>query len=196
MTHIENIPHILQYGITHINSNNRNSNYVSIGDISLISNRENFQLPNGEKLGSYIPFYFGTRMPMLFVIQKGFNNVKKTRSEDIIYCITSVKQIIDHKLDFIFSDGHGVDELTDFFESERINDILEILDEKAIEAKYWKDENDLDLKRRKEAEFLINNDIPVSAILGYAVYNAETKQKLTTLGIEEKNIVVKPNYYF
>jgi len=196
MTHIENIPHILQYGITHINSKNRNPNYVSIGDISLISNRENFQLPNGKTLGSYISFYFGTRMPMLFVIQKGFNDVKKTFSEDIIYCITSVQQIIHHKLDFIFSNGHGVDELTDFFESERINDILEILDKKAIEARYWKDENDLDLKRRKEAEFLINSDIPVSAILGYAVYNIEAKQKLTALGIDEKNIVVKPNYYF
>jgi hypothetical protein len=196
MTHIENIAHILQYGITHINSNNRNHNYVAIGDISLISNRDNFQLPNGKQLGSYIPFYFGTRMPMLFVIQKGFNNVKKTSSEDIIYCITTVQQIIDHKLDFIFSDGHGVDELTDFFEPKRINDILEIIDEKAIKEKYWKDENDLDLKRRKEAEFLISNDIPITAISGYAVYNIETQQKLVALGIEEKSIVIRPNYYF
>lgn len=196
MTHIENIPHILQNGITHIDSPNSNSQYVSIGDISLISNRDKFKLPNGKKLGTYIPFYFGTRMPMLFVIQKGFNNVQKTASEDIIYCITNVQRVIDHEVDFIFSDGHGVDELTDFYTKERITDIYEILDKSAIDAKYWKNETDLDLKRRKEAEFLIDGDLPVTALLGFAVYNSHAKQKLIGLGIEENKVVIRPNYYF
>lgn len=196
MTHIENIPHILQNGITHIQSANNNPQYYPIGDTSLISRRENFQLPNGKILGSYIPFYFGTRMPMLFVIQKGLNSVNRVSARDIIYCITSVQEILDHNLDFIFSDGHAVDELTDFFEPDRIDNILELLDRFAISAKYWKDENDLDLKRRKEAEFLIQEDLPVDAILGYAVYNMEAKQKLIALGIEEKRIVIKANYYF
>ncbi len=68
MVHIDNIPHILIKGITHISSPNKNPLYRSIGDSSLISNRQNFQLSNGQKLGSFIPFYFGTRMPMLYVI--------------------------------------------------------------------------------------------------------------------------------
>jgi hypothetical protein len=41
MTHIENIPHILKYGITHRKSINSNPNFVNIGDLSLIENREN-----------------------------------------------------------------------------------------------------------------------------------------------------------
>jgi hypothetical protein len=37
MTHIENIPHILQYGITHSSSRNSNPNFKPIGDVSLIN---------------------------------------------------------------------------------------------------------------------------------------------------------------
>ena len=72
MTHIQNIPHILQYGITHLTSPNANVNYVPIGDGSLINTRSSFILNNGKQLGDYIPFYFGVLTPMLYVIQKGF----------------------------------------------------------------------------------------------------------------------------
>ena len=41
ITHIENIPHILKYGITHKNSVNFNQNYKAIGDSSLIDIRNN-----------------------------------------------------------------------------------------------------------------------------------------------------------
>ncbi len=71
-----------------------------------------------------------------------------------------------------------------------------IIDIKAINTKYWKDENDLDLKRRKDDELLVKNDIPRSAILGFAVSNEAAKIKLIALGIQEKQIVVKPAYYF
>lgn len=52
MTHIDNIPHILQYGITHVSSPNANTNYVPIGDESLISNRSAYLMPNGKTLES------------------------------------------------------------------------------------------------------------------------------------------------
>jgi len=41
ITHIENIPHILQYGITHKDSVNKNPEYRNIGDLSLIETRKN-----------------------------------------------------------------------------------------------------------------------------------------------------------
>lgn len=37
MTHIDNIPHILKYDITHKSSKNANPVYITIGDKSLIS---------------------------------------------------------------------------------------------------------------------------------------------------------------
>jgi len=80
MTHVDNIPHILEFGITHRNSENANQNYVSIGDRSLIDNRFSTvrNITNGLDevietitIGDFIPFYFGIRTPMLYVIQKG-----------------------------------------------------------------------------------------------------------------------------
>lgn len=61
MINIENIPHVLQYGITHRNSPNANLNFIPIGDDSLITRRNTHLLNNGSFLGNYIPFYFGTR---------------------------------------------------------------------------------------------------------------------------------------
>ena len=84
MTHIENIPHILQYGITHSSSSNANPDFKPIGDSSLISTRNDFVLNNGRYLGEYIPFYFAVRTPMLYVIQHGFNMVAPTKAEDIV----------------------------------------------------------------------------------------------------------------
>ena len=109
MTHIENIPHILQNGITHSTSSNANPNFVPIGDSRLISTRNNFLLDYGKRLGEYIPFYFGLRIPMLYVIQNGFNMVAPTPAENIVYCVSSAQKIIDLQLDFVFTDGHAVD---------------------------------------------------------------------------------------
>lgn len=61
MTHIENIPHIIQNGITHSKSASANPNFTPIGDGSVIATRNNFLLDNGRRLGEYIPFYFGVR---------------------------------------------------------------------------------------------------------------------------------------
>ncbi|OYQ45629.1 hypothetical protein CHX27_05555 [Flavobacterium aurantiibacter] len=196
MTHIENIPHILQYGITHSNSANANPNFVPIGDGSLISTRNNILLSNGRLLGEYIPFYFGVRTPMLYVVQNGFNMVAPIPAENIVYCITSVQKIIDLQLDFVFTDGHAVDKFTSQFTTQDIDNLDNILDWKAIRTKYWRDDNDLDLKRRKEAEFLVSGDILINAILGYSVYNQNSKNKIINCGVDAANVHIKSEFYF
>lgn len=196
MTHIENIPHILQYGITHSSSSNSNPNFVPIGDGSLITTRNNILLNNGRLLGEYIPFYFGVRTPMLYVVQNGFNMVTPTPAENIVYCITSVQKIIDFQLDFVFTDGHAVDGFTSQFTTQDIDNLDNILDWTAIRAKYWRDENDLDFKRRKEAEFLVSGDISIDAILGYVVYNQNSKDKIINCGVDAADVQIKSEFYF
>jgi len=196
MTHLVNIPHILKNGITHFNSDNANPDFKPIGDSSLISTRNDFLLDNGKKLGDYIPFYFGVRTPMLYVLQKGYNLLKPTSAENIVYCVTSVQKILEKNLDFIFTDGHAVDRFTTKFLKSDISNIDDLIDWTAVKSKYWNDENDLDLKRRKEAEFLVLGDIPLDSILGYIVYNQKAHTHLTGLGIDDEIIFIKSNYYF
>lgn len=196
MTHIDNIPHIIRHGITHTTSPNANKKYVPIGDGSLIKTRNNFILDNNRTLGEYIPFYFGVRTPMLYVIQKGYNMVQPTSAENIVYCVSSVQKIIELKQEYIFTNGHAVDRFSTQHSMNEISSIERIIDWSAIHAKYWRDDNDLDIKRRKEAEFLILGDVPASSIVGYIVSNEETKRKMIDFGIDEMNIQVKPDYYF
>lgn len=196
MTHIENIPHILQNGITHTTSEYANPDFVPIGDGSLITTRNKFILNNGTRLGEYIPFYFGVRTPMLYVVQNGFNLVAPTSAENIVYCVSSVQKIIDLQLDFVFTDGHAVDGFSSQYTVADIQNIDTILDKNAINAKYWKDENDLDKKRRKEAEFLVLGDISLHAILGYITYNENAKNKIINFGADATNVLIKPEFYF
>lgn len=197
MTHIENIPHILQFGITHYTSINTNPNFKPIGDSSLISTRNNYTLTNGRLLGEYIPFYFGARTPMLYVIQKGFNLVSPTPAENIVYCISSIQKVIDNNLEFIFTDGHAVNGFSTQYTVTNINDIDTIIDWKAVRSQYWSDDgNDLDKKRRKEAEFLVLGDIPINSILGYVVYNEKAKNQLIGYGVNDTKIQIKSNFYF
>lgn len=196
MTHIDNIPHIIQNGITHSNSKNANVNFIPIGDNSLIYERREIILKNNKLLGDYIPFYFGIRTPMLYVLQNGYNMVTATLAENIVYCVSSVQNIIDLQLDFVFTDGHAKDKFTTQFFSEDIQNIGSLLDWNSIKATYWKDEEDLDLKRKKQAEFLVLGDIPYNSLLGFIVYNENSKQKLINRGVDAKIIGIKPEYYF
>ncbi len=196
MMHINNVAHVLQFGITHASSPNANIFYEPIGDSSLINSRSHFKMPNGKTLGTYIPFYFGTRMPMLYVIQNGFNMVQALGAEKIVYCVSTVQRMIDHNLPFVFTDGHAVDGFTAFFDNKDIQNIINLIDKTAIDAKYWKQENDNDLKRRKEAEFLVETDIPPEAIAYWIVYNEVAKKELLNKGIPENLIFIKPNCYF
>lgn len=196
MVHIENIPHILQNGITHSSSAKANPNFMPIGDRSLIATRDNFLLDNGKRLGEYIPFYFAVRTPMLYVVQNGFNMVAPTPAENIVYCVSSVQKIIDQQLDFVFTDGHAVDRFSTQYTNINIKSIDVILDKDAINAKYWKDETDLDRKRRKEAEFLVLGDIAIDAILGFLVYNQNAKDKVITFGADTAKVHIKSNFYF
>lgn len=197
MTHIKNIPHILKHGITHLSSAKKNKNYVAIGDGSLINRRNDIKLTNGARLGDYIPFYFGPRMPMLYVMKQGYNGVAPVNQAEVVYCVTSISAIQECKLDFMFTDGHAVDDFSEQYYPKDLKHIDSILDKKAINAKYWKDEEDLDLKRRKEAEFLVYGDIPIKAVQGFAVYNRAAATQIQEMAdYNGQSVAVRPNYYF
>ncbi len=203
MTHIDNVPHILRCGIVHKDSVNKNPDFVPIGDTSLISCRENrvVRIHSSNKtitLGDYIPFYFGVRMPMLYVIQKGGNQVpQQQRPENIVYIAVSLNKIVSQQNTFFFSDGHPTNDLTTFYDSQSIELLQEKIDWEAINAKYWSGEElDTDLRRRKQAEFLVKEDVPADFIMGFGCYNPKAKDKLISFGVKEEIIKIIPQAYY
>ena len=201
MTHIENIPHILQYGIVHHSSPNKNPNFISIGDKSLIDFRSTKSVCVGNKtivLGDFIPFYFGVRMPMLYVIQHGGNFVEKARkAEEIVYVAVSLNEVVENNFLFYFSDGHATDGLTTFYDKKSITNLPSIIDWNAVTAQYWTGDGiETDLKRRKQAEFLVKEDIPANFIIGFACYNDSAKSKLISFGVNDSIIKIFPKAYY
>lgn len=195
LTHIENIPHILQAGLVHSDSPKASSKYVPIGDNAIIQIRHN-GLYKGYRLSDYIPFYFGPRSRMLYVIQNGFNGVTKVAPEDIVYCVLKIEVVIEQGWDCIFTDGHAVTEITQFYTKKDLPNLNNIIKIEDVYAKYWSDENDLDLSRRRQAELLIKDEILPQYIAGYFVYNEEAEQRLVNLGITQGQICIVPQYYF
>lgn len=201
MTHIDNLPHILRYGITHCASANANQNYVPIGNLSLISGRNSrfIETVCGTEymLGDFIPFYFYARMPMLFNIQNGFG-VPKLEPDNIIYLIVRIDSITaDPAREYFFSDHHAMCKRAKFYGKEHIGQIDELLDKEAILNNNWGD--DYTIKERKQAEFLIKGDIPADLITRLVCYNESVKLTLTRM-LEDANmaipLTVNPEAYY
>lgn len=195
MTHIDNIPHIVRCGLVHASSPLHDEHYVSIGDNQVI-NRRNESPVNGYHLNDYIPFYFGPRSPMLYVMQHGYNGVRRVEPENIVYCVVGIDDLISNNVNCIFTDGHALNKFTVFYAKEQLSSINEIVKYDDVYSTQWNPENDLDLKRRKEAELLIEEDLPPQYVKGYAVYNEIAKQRLVDMGVVLEKISIKPNYYF
>jgi hypothetical protein len=198
LTHIDNIPHILEYGLVKADSLNANPNYVPIGDQFVIEKRKNrlLETSSWKKIGDFIPFYFGPRSPMLYVIQHGYNGVRRVEADKIVYCVIRLDDIIRDGIDCFFTDGHALSGLTQVFPGNLLNRVDEYVQYNEVFAYRWDDDENLDLKRRKEAELLLVNDLPVEYIKGFVVYNLAAKQLLLSMGIDDRKVVVKANYYF
>lgn len=193
MTHIQNIPHILDVGFVHANSSDASPNYIPIGDSTMIRARADRDAA-GKTLDQYIPFYFGPRSPMLYVIQNGFNGVTKRFPNEIVYCVLRIDAVISSKLRFIFTDGHAADHITKTYPREDLRDIDSIISYSDVYAQFWNE--DADAKRKKEAELLFLDEVPQSLISGYVVYDEVAKHQLISYGIPEEKITIRTTFYF
>ena len=133
---------------------------------------------------------------MLLVIQTGYNGVEKIHPLNIVYCVTNIGKIIESQKEFIFSDGHPFNTLTTIHTKDEINNLYDIIDEKAIKSIQWSGENYLDVKRRKEAELLLLGDLGIDSIVGFVVYDDMAKNKMIDFGVNEKKIAIIKDYYY
>ena len=196
LVHIQNIPHVLQYGFVHKDSVYADPNYVPIGDAAIIRVRSSRQLNGRYSVGDYIPFYFGPRSPMLFVIQHGYNGVKQYNPEELVYCVIKLEDIVSSTIDCVFTDGHALYFITKLYDKSRLKDVNQIISYEDVYTANWVNEDDRDLKRRKEAELLLKDELPSQFIKGFVVYNNKACEKLQSYGVQPSQIAIRPSYYF
>ena len=200
IVHIENLDFILKSKkLTCPNSLEANSDYIRIGDKKLIGSRNLTEIPasGGKNFRDYIAFYFGTRSPMLYIIQNGFKEVIRQDAEDIIYLVTTFEYVKEKDLPYTFTDGHAVSSLSRFFDKEE--DLKEV-DWSMVKARDWADNmNDNDRKRRKQAEFLVRGELELQSLLCIGVYNEATKSKILTIFTENNYtcpVILRPTWYY
>lgn len=172
ITNIRNLESIFNHG--KILSKNKvdslNQEYLSIS-YEKLQNRRSFKRvpysPYGV-LHDYVPFYFAPRSPMLCAIHHGRVRGYRGGQDGIIHLVTELPRILENRLKFVYTDGHPIMAITNFYnETERINNVI---DWEVMNARYWSDtQDDPDRERRRQAEFLVYEDFPVSLLTKIAV---------------------------
>lgn len=193
MVHIDNVEYVLQNGMSTCTHAIANSDYINIGDLPLISQRNDFSvriIPPGGVLGEYVPFYFAGHSPMLLNIKTGWRGVTKRNQAEIVFIVSTIERIIRHCPDWCFTDGHAKNNISKFY-----NEIecMDRLDWSAIQLQYWNNTiDDMDRQRRKEAEFLVKNFIPNICVQEIYVYNEARRFEVQNM-VERLNLEIAVN---
>lgn len=200
IVHISNVEYLLTHGMFHHQHPQADPNYINIGDSTLIAQRNDYPVginpPNGN-LGEYVPFYFGPLSPMLLNITTGYRGITQRPQGEIVYIVCKINTLIEQCNEWCFTDGHAKNTITAFY-----NDLehLSEVDWNIVAERHWKNtEDDFDRMRRKQAEFLVKHNVPVSCISSIVVLNEARKtfveEIVTRLGLEIP-VRVNPNNQF
>jgi hypothetical protein len=108
-------------------------------------------------LGEYVPFYFGPRSPMLYVITKAKQGPKRPQA-DIVYVGCKFLTVANSGTQFAFTDGHAKMKVTGFYTQPQN---LDKLNWDVIYSPVWNNtEQEFDRTRQKQAEFLVHSYVP------------------------------------
>ena len=113
---------------------------------------------------------------MFLNTKTGFRVVTKRPQYEIVYIVCKLDDLLAHCSEWVFTDGHAKDNFSDHF-----NDLkdLDMIDWDMVREQYWSPtEEDRDRQRRKQAEFLIRNHVPVACIEKIVVRDAIRKQTI------------------
>lgn len=200
ITHIDNVPWLLSNGLHCRTSRKVDPNYREIGNRDLIDKRAQRVVPvaPGGTLSDYIPFYFTPYSPMLFNIKTGYNGMTKTPMSEIVILASSLHTLKAQGINFVFTDRHAyLKAANDAFSSDLAD--LGRIDWKILQARDFKRNPDDPGKfERYQAEALVHQHMPISALTGIACNGSAQEARLQQLAQSSRlNITIasKPNWY-
>jgi hypothetical protein len=200
ITHIGNLPLILEQGIVTKHHPNANNAYINIGNPEIIDVRSTtpVKIEGYGFIGDYVPFYFTPKSIMLYNIITGYWHPKvPRRNRDEILVIRCLIENLAQLPQWFFTDGQGND-----IASSHYKDLTDIdkIDWHCIQhSDFSKNDGDYDRPRRYQAEFLVQNVVPLSAIESLNVYNQAAATAVQAI-LKENNINLAVNllsqYFF
>ena len=189
ITHVSNLPSILQFGL--LCKNRVPPGYVSIANEDIQAARSVKSIPQrpGLTLHDCVPLFVAPKPPML--------SARREQQEAIVYLhlhyqILSLPGVV-------FTDGNARSKSTQFFD--RVED-LQGLDWEVLRANYWGDEDPIqhkENKRRRSAEVLVPGRIPPRFIQRVTTYSKWARLQAERAVVKAgMNIPVQidPSYFY
>lgn len=146
----------------------------------------------------YVPFYFATRSPMMFAIDNDGVPEYTEGLDPLVYLVTTPEQVEATGGLCVITDGNCASALTEF--SADLGELDELVDWSIMQEMYWRNtDEDGDRRRRRMAEFLVHDQLPISAIQMIATRSetrlGEVEEIVKAAGVEI-SIVHRPGWYY
>lgn len=195
-THISNLSSLISSGGVICKNGVDSSSiiYRSAAYDSVQGHREIFKVPvaPGGLIHDYVPFYFNSRSPMLFAVHRG--NIPGVSMSEVVFFKTTAQTIEGAGKLFVFTDGHGIMDLTDYYNN--LNELSEVPWD-VVNAKYWT--NFVDGRRLRQSEFLVHSKLDWELIETIGVYNQTMKDRVEGLIqhlVHKPSVEIKLSWYF
>jgi hypothetical protein len=199
ITHIDNVPWILDHGVHCRSSGVCDPHFREIGNRDLIAKRFHHPIPvdPGGTLADYVPFYFTPWSPMQMNIVTGYQGTPHTPASDIAVLVSSIPTLDAKGLTYVLTDRHAYLAAASFTTDATG---LENVDWRILQARDFKRSDDDPGKvERYQAEALVHRHLPVEAMAGIVVRGPEPKSKLEA-ELQRRSLslklAVQPDWYF
>ncbi|MEP6960241.1 MAG: DUF4433 domain-containing protein [Nitrospirota bacterium] len=203
LTHVDNLDTIIRRGGLHAPNHVPDDGlmYRFCHSAEVHGARVDVPIPVGPggTIHDYVPFYFGYLSPMMLNLKTGRVDGYNEGQEPLIYLVLSAQAVEAAGIKFVYSDGHGLARITEWFED---LDRLDAVDWTMVNERYWTDNiNDMDRQRKKQAEFLVHQCCPWSLIHEIVVIDSTMQRRVETiqaaLPADQRRVVrVDRNWYY
>ncbi len=199
ITHIDNVPWILDHGLHCRTSKVRDPNFREIGNRDLIEKRLDHPVPcvSGKTLSDYVPFYFTPWSPMQMNIVTGYRDTPQTPASEIVFLVSSIPKLDEHALAYVLTDRHAYMQAAEF--STDASGLAKV-DWPLLQSKDFKrSDADPGKVERYQAEALVHRHVPVDALIGLAVRDVAAEKRLEAALAQRKlalQLAVRAEWYF
>lgn len=203
LVHVDCLATILARGALHAPHTTPDDGlpYRPIHDVSVQASRHVKQVPCGPggTIHDYLPFYFGPLSVMLLKLKTGGVAGYAEGQEPLVYLLTAAQRVQQAGYRFVFTEGHGLASFTRWYE-----DLAQLdqVDWSVVGERYWKDTpDDNDRKRRKQAEFLVQDRLDWALIGEIGVMNDKMKAKVEAIlkqhaDRHQPDVAVRSDWYY
>jgi hypothetical protein len=198
ITHVANVPWIIEHGLHASNGKVKDSNFRNIGIPELIGKRSkrNVAVGPGGTLADYIPFYFTPYSIMLYNIRTGYN-VPSVPNDEIVIFVSSLHKLVEHSIPFVFTDQHAYPMMANYYT--RLEDLPEIDWDLLNRRDFKHNPDDPGKKERYQAEALVWKHLPIEALLGICCHSTTVSEHIESELKKRKkslNVIVQKSWYF